>query len=215
MSNRTIELSDALYDYYLKLGIREPEILKELRAETAALSSHVMQIAPEQGQFMAMLVKLTGAKHIVEVGTYTGYSALAMALALPDDGQLITCDIDEHSTKIARHYWEKAGVAHKITLKLAPALQTLAAFNNMIDLAFIDADKRNYLAYYEYLLAQLRPGGLILVDNVLWGGKLIDPQANEKNTQALREFNQALHQDSRIELCMVPIGDGLTMARKL
>lgn len=217
MTNRTINLTDAAYHYYLQMGIREPDILRELRQHTAQLSSHQMQIAPEQGQFMAMLIKLINAKHILELGTYTGYSALAMALALPEDGRLITCDIDAIATKIAKQYWEKAGVAYKIELKLGSGLHSLESLtgDTLFDMAFIDADKRNYIAYYELLMPLVRSGGIILIDNVLWSGRLVDPSDQENATQAIRHFNLHIVNDPRIDLCMVPIGDGLTLARKL
>lgn len=217
MTNRTISLSDEAYEYFLQVGIREPAILHELRQHTARLSSHRMQISPEQGQLMAMLIKLTNASSIIEVGTYTGYSALAMALALPPDGRLITCDIDAETTEIALQFWQQAKVAHKIDLIIGPALTSLESFigKAQFDLGFIDADKRNYIAYYELLLNLIRPGGLILVDNVLWNGRLVDPADNENATRAIRQFNQHVAGDNRIELCMVPIGDGLTLARKL
>ena len=217
MTNRTINLTDAAYHYYLQMGIREPDILRELRQRTAQLNSHHMQIAPEQGQFMAMLLKLINAKYILELGTYTGYSALAMALALPEDGRLITCDIDAITTEIAKQYWEKAGVAHKIELKLGSGLHSLESLtgDKLFDMAFIDADKRNYITYYELLIPLVRQGGLILIDNVLWSGRLVDPLDQENATQAIRNFNLHLVNDPRIDLCMVPIGDGLTLARKL
>ncbi|CAM4375486.1 MAG: tRNA 5-hydroxyuridine methyltransferase [Legionellaceae bacterium] len=217
MTNRTIIMSDETYHYYLKMGIREPAILMELREKTLELSSHNMQIAPEQGQFMAMLVKLLSAKTIIELGTYTGYSALAMALALPENGKIITCDRDAVATEIAKTYWKKAGVAYKIEFMYGEALASLASLNKelIFDMAFIDADKRNYLAYYEYLLPRMRPGGIILIDNVLWGGRLVDENDQANASRAIRNFNAQLVNDVRIDLCMIPIGDGLTLARKL
>lgn len=219
MSNRSIGLSDALYDYLLSVSLREPEILAELRRETMAMSERSMQIAPEQGQFMALLVRLAGARRILEIGTFTGYSALAMALALPAEGRIIACDVSEAWTEIARRYWRRAGVAERIELRLAPALQTLDALiaeggGGSFDFAFIDADKSRYLDYYERSLSLVRPGGLIAVDNTLWGGSVADPAKTDADTAAIRAFNAALHADPRVELSLVPIGDGLTLARK-
>lgn len=220
MSNRSLGLSDALYDYLLSVSLREPEILAELRRETMAMSERSMQIAPEQGQFMALLVRLSGARRILEIGTFTGYSALAMALALPPEGRIVACDVSEPWTQIARRYWQRAGVDTRIELRLAPALQTLDALiaeggGGSFDFAFIDADKGLYLDYYERSLALLRPGGLIAVDNTLWGGSVADPAKTDADTDAIRAFNAALHADPRIELSLVLIGDGLTLARKI
>ena len=178
-----------------------------------------MQISPEQGQFMALLAQLMGAKKTLEIGVFTGYSALAVALALPDDGKVIACDISEEYTAIAKDFWERAGVSEKIDLRIAPALETLDQLisedeTGSFDLAFIDADKRNYENYYERALRLLRPGGLILIDNVLWSGKVVDPTITDKQTQAIREFNQKLHQDSRISLSLIAIADGLTLVLK-
>lgn len=219
MSNRSIGLSDALYDYLLSVSLREPEILAELRHETMAMSERSMQIAPEQGQFMAFLVRLTGARRILEIGTFTGYSALVMALALPAEGRVVACDVSEAWTAVARRYWQRAGVAGRIELRLAPALQTLDALigeggGGSFDFAFIDADKGRYLDYYERSLTLLRQGGLIAVDNTLWGGSVADPANTDADTAAIRAFNAALHADPRVELSLVPIGDGLTLAQK-
>ena len=219
MSNQTITLTPALYRYLLDVSLREPEILQRLRAYTAGLPRASMQIAPEQGQLMALLVKLSNARRAIEVGVFTGYSALSVALALPADGRLIACDIDEDWTTIARDYWREAGVLDKIELRLGPALQTLDALlaegqKGSFDLAFIDADKENYIAYYERLLELLRPGGLIVVDNVLWGGGVVDPTDQDTDTVAIRAFNEHVRQDERIVLSLVPIGDGLTLALK-
>jgi predicted O-methyltransferase YrrM len=220
MSNRTLGLSDALYDYLLSVSLREPEILAELRGETMAMAERSMQIAPEQGQFMALLVRLTGARRILEIGTFTGYSALAMALALPPDGRIVACDVSEAWTAVARRYWRRAGVEARIELRLAPATETLDALiaegaEASFDFAFIDADKARYLDYYERSLTLLRPGGLIAVDNTLWGGSVADPAKTDADTAAIRAFNAALHDDARVELSLVPIGDGLTLARKI
>jgi predicted O-methyltransferase YrrM len=220
MSNRSIMLTDSLYEYLLSVSLREAPLLEKLREETAALPTHAMQISPEQGQFMALLLHLMGAKRCIEVGVYTGYSSLATALALPDDGRIVACDVSEEWTTIARRYWAEAGVAHKIDLRLAPAVQTLDALlaagsAGQFDTAFIDADKANYLAYYERILPLLRAGGLIVVDNTLWSGRVADSQVSDTDTVALRAFNEHLYRDPRIELTLLPVGDGLTLARKL
>lgn len=219
MSNRSIGLDGPLYDYLLEVSLRENPLLAELRAETASLAQAHMQIAPEQGQFMALLARLIGARRYLEIGTFTGYSALAVALALPDDGQVIACDISREWTAIAQRYWSRAGVAHRIQLELRPALETLehlrtAGQAGTFDLAFIDADKTEYLAYYEHALALLRPGGLIMVDNTLWDGAVVDPNDREPDTEAIRAFNRHVQQDPRVALSLVPIGDGLTLTQK-
>ncbi len=219
MSNRTLGLTDALHAYVLGAGVREPSLLQRLREETARDPAARMQIAPEQGQFMALLVGLLGARRILEVGTFTGYSSLAMALALPADARFTCCDVSAQWTAVARRYWEEAGVAKRMDLRLAPALETLDALLQegaaaSYDFAFIDADKQNYAAYYERCLALLRPGGLVAVDNVLWGGSVADANDREPDTLAIRAFNAQLHEDARIDLSMVPIGDGLSLARK-
>lgn len=220
MSSRTIEMTDGLYAYLQTVGYREPEVLARLRAETKELGGAAgMQISPEQGQLMALLVKLTGTRRILEVGTFTGYSALAMALALPDDGRITACDISEDYTAIARRFWEDAGVEGKIDLRIAPALETLESLraegaDGSYDMVFIDADKGNYAAYVEQALHLLRPGGLVMVDNVLWGGSAADPTDDSPATTAIRALNASLVADERVDLCLVPIGDGLTLARK-
>ena len=219
MSNRMTPLDDALYDYLSSVALREPGVLHRLREETAKMPQHNMQIGPEQGQFMALLIELTGARKCLEVGTFTGYSALAVALALPDDGRLIACDISEEFTARAKPFWEEAGVAGKIELRIGPALDTLDALieggeSGTFDFAFIDADKVNYLGYFQRALDLARPGGLICVDNVLWNGAVADPSRNDEDTEAIRAFNAALTNDPRISLSMLPIGDGLTLARK-
>jgi caffeoyl-CoA O-methyltransferase len=215
MSKGCIEVTAPLYDYILQNTLREPPLLAELRDETAKLPMHMMQISPDQGQFMGLLVEMLGARRIVEVGTFTGYSSLAMALAMPADGKLIACDISEEYTAIARRYWKRAGVDHKIELRLAPALDTLASLAaGAFDFAFIDADKNNYENYYEAVLRLLRPGGVMAIDNVLWDGAVIDPAKNDEDTVAIRKLNARLRNDSRVTLSMVPIGDGLTLARK-
>lgn len=219
MSNRTISMTDSLYEYLLQVSLREPPILQRLRAETAKLPQHGMQISPEQGQFMRLLVRMLGASRCIEVGVFTGYSSLSVALALPDDGHILACDVSAEFTAVARRYWQEAGVEKRITLHLAPALETLDGLlkrgeQGRYDFAFIDADKGNYLNYYERIIRLLRPGGVIAVDNVLWDGAVINKKDKSKDTVAIREFNAALHKDQRIELSMVPIGDGLTLARK-
>ncbi|MDF1832022.1 MAG: class I SAM-dependent methyltransferase [Porticoccaceae bacterium] len=219
MLSKYISLDQAIYDYILASSLRESHVLAQLRAETAALPMAVMQIAPEQGQFMALLVKLMGAKRALEVGVYTGYSALAVAEALPDEGLLVACDINAETTAIAQRYWQTAGVAHKIDLRLAPATQTLQALLDdgqagSFDFAFIDADKTTYSDYYELCLALLRPGGLIVVDNVLWGGAVLEPSSNDADTQAIQLFNTQLKDDLRVDLSLLPLADGLSLLRK-
>ncbi|MGB0706823.1 MAG: O-methyltransferase [bacterium] len=200
-------------------SVREPVVLQELREETQKLSNSGMQISPEQGQLMAMLVKLVNARKIVEIGTFTGYSSTVMALAMPEDSQLIAFDISEEYTRTARRFWKKAGVDQRVKLVLGNAKESLKDFlqtgeQESVDLAFIDADKSSYAEYYECCLKLIRPGGLILVDNVLWSGQVADASNHDKDTEALRIFNAALSSDQRVDLCMVPIGDGLTIARK-
>ena len=219
MSRQSIGLDGRLYGYLLGASLREPPALARLREETAAHPRAGMQIAPEQGQFMQLLLKLVDARRVIEVGVFTGYSSLAMALALPDDGRILACDISEEYTAIARRHWAAAGVAAKIELVLGPARDTLdarlaAGEAGSYDFAFIDADKGGYLDYYERLLALLRPGGLVAVDNTLWDGAVADPADRSPDTVALREFNARLHADERVDLSLVPIGDGLTLARK-
>lgn len=219
MSNKTGKLHSHLYDYLLSVSLRESKILNQLRQETAQLPIGNMQISPDQGQFMAFLIQLMGAKKILEIGTFTGYSALWMAQALPSDGTLITCDIEERCREFAQPHWQAAGVADKIDLRIAPALDTLgrlltAGEADTFDFAFIDADKINYPHYYEKCLALLRPGGLIAIDNVLWGGAVANPEKTDPDTVALRELNRALREDQRIELSMLPIADGLTLTLK-
>jgi len=218
MSNRTLQLDDRTYEYLLAHSLREDPRLAALRAETASHPKVNMQIAPEQGQFMQMLVRLSGAKRAIEVGVFTGYSSLAVMLAMPKDARLLALDVSEEYTAVARRHWLAAGVAERIKLVIAPARHTLDARlakgeAGQYDFAFIDADKTGYLAYYERLLKLLRPGGLIVVDNTLWDGEVANPQNREAETEALRAFNDALHRDSRIDLALLPVGDGLTLAR--
>ena len=219
MSNRTIDLTDTLYDYLLSVSLRETDLQRRLREETSTLSMARMQISPEQGQFMALIARLVAARRCLEVGVFTGYSSLAVALALPEDGRIVACDVSEEWTAIARRYWAAAGVADRIDLRLAPAIDTLDALiaagdAGTYDLAFIDADKTSYLAYYERALVLLRPGGLLMTDNTLWSGRVADPEVGDADTVALRHYNEHLHRDARIDLSLVPIGDGLTLARK-
>lgn len=220
MSNRTIQITDILYDYVLANSLREPDILSELRAEThSATDAPNMQIAPDQGQFMSLLAELIGAKRYLEVGTFTGYSALAMALAMPDDAEIVCCDVSEEYTAIARRYWERAGVAGRIDLRLAPALKTLDALMGegragTFDIMFIDADKENYVGYYERGIELVRTGGLIVVDNVLWSGAVADPANRSESTEAIRDLNRLIHADGRVSASLVGVGDGLYLARK-
>jgi predicted O-methyltransferase YrrM len=218
MSRRTLNLDDALYQYVLGHSLREHPAQTALREATNTHPQGGMQISPEQGQFMALLVRLLGARHAIEVGVFTGYSALAVALALPEDGRLLACDISDEYTRIGRPYWEAAGVAHKIDLRLAPGLATLdariaAGAAGQYDFAFIDADKTGYDGYYERCLQLLRPGGLIVIDNVLWSGS-VARAATDADTAALQALNSKLHRDERIDLSLLPISDGLTLARK-
>ena len=219
MANKTLGLSDSLASYIQSVSVQEPAILAKLREETSQLPGSIMQIAPEQGQFMSLLVQLLGAKKTLEIGVFTGYSSLAVALALPEDGKIVACDVDKKSTAIASRYWQEAEVSHKIDLHLAPALETLdqlitSGQTNSFDFAFIDADKRNYHNYYELCLKLIRPGGLIAIDNVLWFGRVADPNDSDKRTIAIRELNQKLSQDSRVKISLIPIADGLTLALK-
>jgi len=219
MTKKTLGLDNQLYDYLLSTSLREPDILRRLREETANHPAAMMQIAPEQGQFMALLVQLLGATKTLELGVFTGYSSLCVALALPPNGKIVACDVSEEFTSVARRYWQEAGVADKIDLRLAPGLETLdglleAGQAETFDFAFIDADKGNYQGYYERSLQLIRPGGLIAIDNVLWGGRVADHQVQDNSTQAIRAFNEKLHHDERVSLSVVPIADGLTLALK-
>ena len=209
---------DQLAAYYTRVAVRESPLLARLREETARVPASQMQIAAEEGQFLDLLIRLSGARRCVEVGVFTGYSSLVTALALPADGHLLACDINAVTTAIARRYWAEAGVADRIRLELAPALQTLDAElvkgEGSYDFAFIDADKTSYIDYYERCLRLLRPGGLIAVDNTLWSGSVADPRKRDADTQAIRAFNEHVHADRRVDFCLVPIADGVTLARK-
>ncbi|AZO83849.1 SAM-dependent methyltransferase [Stutzerimonas stutzeri] len=219
MTARTLNLDDALYQYLLDVSLRETPLLKRLRDETQALPMARWQVAPEQGQFLALLVKLTGARRLLEVGTFTGYSALCMAAALPADGSLICCDIPGDYNAIARRYWQEAGLAGRIDLRLAPALETLGELERQVqgeqfDLVFIDADKANYPAYLEHALRLLRVGGLALFDNTLWSGRVLESSPESADTRAIQALNLALKDDVRVDLSLLPLGDGLTLCRK-
>jgi caffeoyl-CoA O-methyltransferase len=218
MAGRAPLLPEKVARYIDAHGVREPAILRELRAATAKVPYSGMQIGADQGQFMALLVKLMGAKRCLEIGTYTGYSALAVALALPKDGSIVCCDVSEEWTAVGKPYWKKAGVDRKIDLRIGPALRTLDELlkkeKGKFDFVFIDADKPNYLNYYERCLELLRPGGLIAIDNVLWSGEVANARAKDKLTVALRELNDFVHKDHRVELAMLSIGDGVTLALK-
>lgn len=219
MSRRTLAMTDEIYDYVLAASLREPPLLQRLRDETARMPKANMQLAPEQGQFLAFLARVIGARRTLEVGVFTGYSSLCVALALPADGQIIACDVSEEWTAIARRYWAEAGVADKIDLRIAPAVHTLDSLiasgqSETYDFAFIDADKEQYPAYYERALRLLRPGGVIAIDNVLRDGQVADPMNQRPGTVAVRAFNAQLHSDERIDLSLLPVGDGLTLVRK-
>ena len=218
MANRTLTLDDTLQAYLVAHSVREIPAQSELREATRTHPHAGMQIGPEQGQLMALLVRLTGARRCIEVGVFTGYSALTVALALPADGYLLACDVSDAYTRVGRPFWEAAGIAGKIDLRLGPAVGTLdtciaAGEAGRYDFAFIDADKSSYDAYYERCLQLLRPGGLIAIDNVLWGGSVARP-ATDTDTRALQDLNDKLHRDERIDIAMLPMGDGLTLARK-
>jgi caffeoyl-CoA O-methyltransferase len=219
MSAKTIAVTDAIWQYLIDVTVREPAVLGKLRDETARLPNGGMQISPEQGQFMALLIELIGAKRTLEVGTFTGYSALRVALALPPEGRVLACDVSEEYTNVARRYFREAGLEHKLELRIGPALATLDALLSegqagSFDFAFIDADKANYGGYYERCLSLLRPGGLLGVDNTLWNGAVADPSKRDPDTQAIRELNARVADDSRVSASLVPIGDGLLLARK-
>lgn len=219
LSNRTLALDDRLYDYLCEVSVDESDLLFQLRQETAQLEYSVMQISPEQGQFMSLLIKLTGAKRAIEIGTFTGYSSICVASAMPADGELICCDISPQWTALAEKYWVRANLNDKISLFTQPANQTLEALidsgqQGSFDFIFIDADKQNYIKYYEMALTLLRKGGMIAVDNTLWSGAVADPENVEPGTRAIRRFNQMVKEDGRVSKSLVPIGDGLTLILK-
>ncbi|MFZ5534514.1 MAG: O-methyltransferase [Pseudomonadota bacterium] len=219
MSRKTLTMDDRLSAYLCQFGVREPDIARALREETAGMPESNMQIAPEQGQFLDFLIRAIGARRTLEIGVYTGYSALITALALPEDGELIACDINAQWTATAQRYWQQADVSNRIRLHLRPALETLRELidsgeSGQFDFAFIDADKTGYAAYFEACLDLLRPGGIIAVDNILWSGRVADPAATDDDTVALRAFNAQVSVDSRVDLCLLPLADGLTLARK-
>ena len=217
MSTSILPYTSDLRDYLWEKGLKEHPCLKELRLETAKLPQSMMQICPEQGALMANLIRLMSAKRTIEIGTFTGYSALAVALALPEDGEVFACDVSEEWTSVGKAKWEQAGVAHKISLNLGPAIESLDTLlaegqEGSFDFAFIDADKSNYPTYYEQCLKLVRKGGVIAIDNVLWGGSVIDPGRRDENTKAIRNLNEFIANDSRVSLSMIPVGDGLTLA---
>lgn len=219
MSTRTIQVTDALHGYMLTQTLREPELLARLREETAKMPNSRMQISPEQGQFMRLLVEIGGVERALEIGVFTGYSSLSVALALPPDGRIVACDVSDEYTSIARRYWKEAGVAERIDLRLAPAAETLGKLieegaRGSFDFSFIDADKGNYDIYYERSLELLRRGGVIAIDNALWGGRVADESDQDEDTRAIRALNAKIASDERVSMSMVPIGDGLLLARK-
>jgi predicted O-methyltransferase YrrM len=219
MSNVSIGLPPDMHAYVVRHGVREPEILKRLRDETALLPQHNMQIAPEQGALLALLVELTGARRCLEIGTFTGYSSLVVALAMPPDGTIVCCDVSDEWTSVARRYWAEAGVADRVDLRLAPALETLddllaTGAANTFDFAFIDARKTEYPDYHERVVQLLRPGGLAAYDNVLWSGRVADESEQDEDTLGLRRLNDRLAADERVSIAMIPIADGVTLARK-
>ncbi|MED5266119.1 MAG: class I SAM-dependent methyltransferase [Candidatus Neomarinimicrobiota bacterium] len=219
MSNQTISITDSIYKYLCENSLREDEVLSSLRAYTYRMEQRNMQISPEQGQFMQLLIKLIGAKNTIEIGVFTGYSSLCVALALPLDGKIIACDISTKYTDIAEKYWKDANVRDKIDLRIGPALDTLQklidkGLSNTFDFSFIDADKINYDNYYELCLKLLRPGGLIAIDNVLWSGDVVDERINDIDTESIRSLNKKIYIDKRVDISILPIGDGLTLALK-
>jgi len=218
MSNASIGLDEKLHAYLLEVGVREHEVLRRLREETAGLPESRMQIAPEEGAFLALLVRILDARKVLEIGTFTGYSSTAMALALPADGRIICCDLSEEWTDVARRAWADAGVADRIDLRLGPALDTLeqlfaAGEERSFDMAFIDADKANYAGYYEAALRLVRQGGVIAIDNVLWSGRVVDPEVTDEATNAIRAINDDIAADERVDIAMLPLADGVTLAR--
>jgi len=219
MSAKSFGLPDDLHGYLVRVGVREPEVLRRLREHTATLPEHNMQIAPEQGAFMAWLAELVGPRRCLELGTFTGYSALAVALALPPDGRILCCDVSEEWTGVALRFWAEAGVSDRIELRLGPALATLDALladgeAGSVDYVFVDADKSEYPAYYDRLIQLVRPGGIMLWDNVFWGGEVIRPEIDDSDVRGIRALNERLASDERVSLAMLPVADGLTLVRK-
>ncbi len=219
MFKNTLGLPDPLHDYILDNSLKELPILAELRQETEHHKQARMQISPDQGQLIALLIRLMSARRVLEIGVFTGYSSLTMALALPTDGVLVACDISEEYTAIAKRYWRQAGVQSKIDLRIAPALETLDSLlesgqAETFDFAFVDADKANYANYYDRALKLLRPGGLMAIDNVLWSGRVADIQSTDKIVQTMRIFNQKVARDNRVQVSLLPLGDGITLALK-
>jgi predicted O-methyltransferase YrrM len=214
MAGRAPLLPEAVARYIAEHAVREAPVLAELRRATQKVKWSGMQIGADQGNLMAMLVKLTAAKRCLEIGTYTGYSALAVALALPKDGKIICCDVSEEFTDVGKPFWKKAGVGKKIDLRIGPALETLKKLKGPFDFVFIDADKGNYLNYYERCLKLMPRGGLMAIDNVLWSGEVANDRAKDDLTVALRRFNDFVHRDERVDLVMLSVGDGVTLARK-
>ncbi len=219
MSPRTTQLTEAMRQYMLDHGVREEPLLRRLREETSQLATSNMQISPEQGQLLRFLVAATGAKTSIEVGVFTGYSALCVALAMPHDGRILACDVNPNTTAVAKSYFEEAGLSHKFDLRLGPAIPTLEAEleregDASYDFAFIDADKEHYRQYLELCLKLVRAGGLIAVDNVFWSGRVLDESSEEATTREIRAFNDQVAQDDRVDIVMLPIGDGLTLLRK-
>ena len=219
MSNQSIGLSDELHEYLLSVSLRETEVMQRLRAETAEHPKSEMQVAPEQGQFLQFLVRLIGVRRTLEIGAFTGYSALAVAQELPSTGTLVACDVSEAYTEVARRYWEEAGVADRIDLRIAPAEKTLSALiddgqEGTFDFSFIDADKETYDTYYEQSLRLLRPGGVIALDNMFRGGRVADPETEDESVRAIQRINEKLHGDERVDLSMLPLADGMTLAMK-
>jgi len=220
MSSDTIELNQSLREYLINVSVKEPGVLKDLREETLQLDEFQMQISPEQGSFLSFLVKLINAKHTLDIGVFTGYSSLVVALQLPQNGYVTACDTNEEWTEIAQKYWKEAKVEEKIDLHIAPAVETLEKLisngnEGLYDFSFIDADKINYQHYFEQSLTLVRKGGVIAIDNVLWGGRVLDNSDTEPATRAIREFNSKLFEDDRVVISMIPIGDGLTLAQKI
>ncbi|MBL95824.1 MAG: putative O-methyltransferase [Alphaproteobacteria bacterium MarineAlpha3_Bin5] len=219
MSTKTLSLDKPLYEYLLNISLREPDVLKELREETSHHKASNMQISPDQGQFMGLVARLMDARHYLEVGTFTGYSSISMALNMHKNSKVFCCDVSKDYTDIAKRYWEKANVIDQISLYLGPAAETLKkllddGFNDTFDIIFIDADKENYDLYYELGLDLVRKGGLILIDNVLWNGAVADPSTNDADTNAIRSVNAKILSDTRIHLSVIPVGDGLTLAQR-